>query len=267
MLNQKIIKICEQKLIYLNYSKNTIKVYLYYIEKFIINFPEQQIIHLNSSDFQQYLYEFKFTSNSQQNQIINAIKFLYEHGLNKKYSKVKFNRPRKEEKLPNIIPEDYLKNKLNNISNLKHKAIIQLTYSVALRLGDIQKIEISDIRSDDMKIRIREGKGKKDAYLPLTQKTLDVLREYYKKYKPTKLLFEGQNGKSKYSSTSLNNFVKKHFGNEYHFHNIRHSTATHLLDKDVDISFIKELLRHKDIKTTMIYLRITTKSLSKLPLY
>ena len=266
MLNQKIIKICEQKLIYLNYSKNTTKVYLNYIKKFLSKFSEQQVIHLNSSDFQAYLDNFKFTSISQQNQIINAVKFLYDYGLNKKYNKVNFIRPRKELILPNVISEEHIKNSIDKIQNIKHKAILSLAYSVALRRSDVLNLKISDIDSQNMQIKINQGKSNKDAYLPLSQTCLDVLRVYYKQYKPKNYLFEGQT-REQYSGESLNKIAKKYFGDQYHFHNIRHSTATHLLNKGVDISFIQKLLRHSDIKTTMIYLKITTRDLNNLPIY
>lgn len=81
MLNNKIIKICEQKFIYFNYSKNTSDCYISYIKQFIYYIGDRQIIHCNSNDFQNYLYNYNFTSISQQNQVINAIKFLYD--LNK----------------------------------------------------------------------------------------------------------------------------------------------------------------------------------------
>jgi integrase/recombinase XerD len=175
-------------------------------------------------------------------------------------------RPKKKESLPNIIPEQFIKEKLYSISNLKHKTILSLTYSIGLRRGDIQNLKIDCIDSKSMQIKIVEGKGNKDAYLPLTEKLLKLLRKYYKEYKPKEFLFEGQKN-NVYSGTSLNNITKKYFGKQYHFHNIRHSTATHLLNKGIDISFIQKLLRHKDIKTTLIYLRISTMDLQNLPLY
>ena len=127
MLNQKIIKICEQKFIYLNYSNRTKKIYIHYIEEFLKKIGDKQVIHLNSKDFQCYLDSYNFTSVSQQNQVINAIRFLYKYGLNKKYDKVSFKRPKKEKKLPKVIDGDFIKLKLSQIENLKHKTILSLT--------------------------------------------------------------------------------------------------------------------------------------------
>lgn len=93
MKNQKIIKICGERFIYLNYSPRTRNNYLSHIKHFLQSLGDRQIIHCNSSDFQSYLDNYSFTSISQQNQIINAIRFLYKEVLNKKYDKVSFKRP------------------------------------------------------------------------------------------------------------------------------------------------------------------------------
>jgi integrase/recombinase XerD len=103
MKNQKIIKICEQKFIYLNYSFKTKSNYISYISKFLDSLGNKQIIHLSSQDFQSYLDNYQFTSISQQNQVINSIRFLYKEVLGKKYDKVSFKRPRSEKKLPKVI--------------------------------------------------------------------------------------------------------------------------------------------------------------------
>ncbi len=111
MKNDKIYKICEQKLYYLNYSKRTISIYLHYIKEFLSSI-ELNIQRVNSGDFQNYLDGYKFTSVSQQNQIINSVRFLYKYGLNKKYDKVSFKRPKKEKKLPKVIDGDLPEKKL-----------------------------------------------------------------------------------------------------------------------------------------------------------
>ncbi len=102
MLNNKIIKIYNEKLIFLNYSNNTIKIYNHYLREFV-NKCDKQIIHLNSKDFQNYINNYKFKSISQQNQVISSIKFLYKNVLNKKYDKINFDRPKKESILVVVV--------------------------------------------------------------------------------------------------------------------------------------------------------------------
>lgn len=186
------LKICEQKLNYFNYSKNTIRCYLHYICEFLKS-QNKSAKHLSANDFQSYLDSYNFTSISQQNQIINAIRFLYKFGLGKKYDKVSFKRPKKEKKLPRVIDGDLIKKKLSEIGNLKHKTILTLTYSVGLRVSEIINLKIEDIDSNRMLIQIKNAKGRKDRIVPLSEYVLKLLRDYYKEYKPETYLFNGQN--------------------------------------------------------------------------
>lgn len=265
MLNEKIIKICKQKLIYLNYAKRTRDMYIHYIEKFLISLKDKQIIHVTSKEFQDYLDRYNFTSVSQQNQIINAIRFLYKYGLNKKYDKVSFKRPRKEKKLPQIIDKNHLLNKISEIKNVKHKTIISLAYSVGLRVSEIINLKIADIDSKRMIITIYQSKGNKDRIVPLSKNILELLRIYWKRYKPKEYLFNGQNS-LQYSSESCNSIVKKYLGEQYHFHLLRHSCFTSLLESGTDLRLIQKLAGHKSSKTTEIYTHVSTNVLSKINL-
>jgi site-specific recombinase XerD len=264
-MNTKIIKICEQKFIYLNYSDRTKDVYIHYIKQFINSIGDKQIIHCNSSDFQNYLDNYKFTSTSQQNQIINAIRFLYKYVLNKKYDKVSFQRPRKEKILPKIIDKEHILSCLTKIENIKHKTIISLAYSVGLRVSEVINLKIKDINSQRMVININQAKGKKDRIVPLTENMLKLLRIYYLQYKPNEYLFNGQFS-NKYSSMSCNQIVKKYLGEDYHFHLLRHSCFTNLTEQNVDIRIIQKLAGHNSSKTTEIYTHVSKKVLQKLPL-
>ena len=198
----KFLKIYTEKLKYFNYSEHTIREYSHYFEKFMIDvnkYPQ----HLTSQDFENYLLNYCFSSVSQQNQIINALKFGYDKVLNKKYKKIDFQRPRQEKRLPHVIEKEHLLSCLNNINNLKHKAIISLGFSVGLRVSEVCNLKIDDIDSKRMIININQAKGRKDRVVPLSQNILSLLREYYKQYRPNTYLFNGQNS-LKYSPTSCN---------------------------------------------------------------
>jgi site-specific recombinase XerD len=266
MLNESIYKICEQKLYYLNYSKRTIDIYLHYIKKFLDNIKEN-IQRVNSNDFQNYLNSYKFSSISQQNQIINAIRFLYKYGLEKKYDKVSFERPRKEKHLPQIIDRDQLLESISKIINLKHRAIISLAYSTGMRVSEIINLKIENIDSKRMLIHIIQAKGRKDRDVPLSPTILELLRDYFKEYHPKEYLFNGQFD-IKYSSESCNQIVKKYLGKDYHFHLLRHSCFTHLLESGVDCRIIQKIAGHSNIKTTEGYTHVSTNLLKnvKLPI-
>ena len=263
-MHDQILKICIQKLKYFNYSQRTIEIYIHYIEKFLIK-TNKYSQHLVSSDFKTYLNNYEFSSISQQNQIINAIKFLYEKVLNKKYEKVCFDRPRGEKRLPQVIDKEFLLNKIANIANLKHKAIISLTFGTGMRVSEICNLKIEDIDSKRMIINIRQAKGNKDRIVPLSQNNLELLRKYYLAYKPNQYLFNGQFD-VKYTPTSCNAIVKQYLGKEYHFHLLRHSYATTLLESGVDLRIIQNCLGHSSSKTTEIYTHVSINQLSKIPL-
>lgn len=265
MLNQKIIKICEQKFIYLNYSSRTKDIYMHYIMQFLNSIGDKQIIHLSSKEFQAYLDNYKFTSVSQQNQIINAIRFLYKFGLDKKYDKVSFTRPKKEKKLPRVIDGELIKNRLSKIDNIKHRAILTITYSVGLRVSEIINLKIEDIDSSRMLISIKNAKGKKDRVVPLSQHVLELLRDYYKKYKPSEYLFNGQDS-PQYSIGSCQKIYKKYIDNKSSIHTLRHSSFTNLLEGGVDLRLIQTIAGHASSKTTEIYTHVSNQMLSKVNL-
>jgi integrase/recombinase XerD len=253
------LKICEQKLNYLNYSDKTIDNYLGHIYKFLL-VQDKSAAHLNSKDFQSYLDNYKFTSVSQQNQVINAIRFLYKFGLDKKYDKVSFKRPKSEKKLPRVIDNKFIKERLSKINNLKHKAILTLTYSVGLRVSEIVNLKIEDIDSKRMLIHIKNAKGRKDRLVPLSPNVLNLLREYFKEERPKEYLFNGCN-ELKYSIGSCQKLYKKYIDGNTSIHALRHSCATGLLENGTDLKIIQKILGHSSVKTTEIYTHVSNKML------
>ncbi len=164
---------------------------------------------------------------------------------------------------------DEVKQFFQIITNLKYKAIFWLIYSAGLRSGEVVRLKVNHIDSKRNLLILYNAKGQKDRQSILSPKVLNILREYYKKYKPEKWLFySGKNKKTHLTADS----VRKQFGRYKQLskirqtskpHHLRHSFATHLLEKGVDIRFIQELLGHKNIKTTQIYTHVSKKSLSK----
>jgi site-specific recombinase XerD len=257
-------EIAERKLKYLNYSDRSIKVYLFYINQFLSNVNIEPS-KLNSNNFQSYLDNYKFTSISQQNQVINAIRFLYKEVLGKKYDKVSFKRPRSEKKLPKVIDQETIKSKLIQIQNLKHRTILSLTYSVGLRVSEIVNLKIEDIDSKRMIIHIKNAKGRKDRVVPLSQNILGLLRDYYKMYKPKEFIFNGQNT-PQYSIASCQAIYKKYIDPNSSIHTLRHSSFTGLLENGVDLRIIQKIAGHSSSKTTEIYTHVSNQILSKVNL-
>lgn len=173
----------------------------------------------------------------------------------------KIERPKKIKALPKVIDSEHLKNIILNIENKKHKAIIALGYSCALRVSEVVNLKRKDIDIKRMLIHIRNSKGRKDRFVKLSPELLNIIIDYGKEYRPKEYLFNGQFS-LRYSITSCNKIVKKYIGDDYHFHNLRHSGATTLLENGTDISIIQKILGHNQIKTTMLYTHISKAHLS-----
>jgi site-specific recombinase XerD len=207
-------------------------------------------------------------STSYQNQAINAIKFYFEKVLGGKRATYSIDRPKKEKALPVVLSEEEIVRIFKNIENCKHKAILMVIYSAGLRISECVNLKIKDIDSNRMQLRIEQSKGKKDRYTLLSSKTLNFLRDYFKVYRPSVYLFEGQFG-NQYSTRSIQTIfqetVKKAgITKRVTVHSLRHSFATHLLENGTNLRYIQSLLGHSSSKTTEIYTHITTKGFDQL---
>lgn len=259
------------KLKELRYSDRTLKSYKGLFEEFINFYHRYELEMIDESmiiAFMRYLVIERRISTSYQNMAINAIKFYYERVLGGQRKVYLIDRPRVEKKLPTVLSEQEVGEILKATENLKHKAILMVAYSAGLRLSEIINMRIKDIDSSRMQIRIEQAKGKKDRYSLLSVKLLEVLREYFKQYKPKEYLFEGGAG-SMYSARSIQSImqdstqkagIKKKVG----VHTLRHSFATHLLENGTDLRYIQNLLGHESSKTTEVYTHITTKGFDQI---
>ncbi|MDY6933432.1 MAG: site-specific tyrosine recombinase/integron integrase [Spirochaetota bacterium] len=253
------------------YSRNTIKSYISHFNQFLNfynNYDPKDITDEQIREYLLYIINNKDISSSYQNQVINSIKFYYEKVLGRPTSKYYFQRPKKEKKLPIVLSEEEVGSILKQISNLKHKCIIYLIYSAGLRLSEVVDLKITDIDSKRNIIIIRDAKGKKDRISLLSEKVVVLLRRYYKDYRPKEWLFEGQNG-DKYSVKSVqtifkNALLQTDIKKKATIHTLRHSFATHLLERGTDLRYIQEILGHKSSRTTEIYTHITKKGLDKI---
>ena len=259
------------KLLELRYSQNTLDVYTDMFEEFINHYEETAIDDITEPmimDFLQYLVNERHVSTSYQNQSINAIKFYYERVQGGKRKVYMIDRPREEQFLPEVLSTEEITAILNATENLKHKAILMTIYSAGLRIGEAINLKIKDIDSQRMQIRVEQGKGKKDRYTLLGNKTLEILRKYVAEYKPKEWLFEGAKGEQ-YSTRSIGHILKDavektNIKKRITVHTLRHSFATHLLEAGTDLRYIQNLLGHANSKTTEIYTHITTKGFDQI---
>lgn len=270
-INAHVLPATKQALVLKAYSQSTIKTYLNEISQFL-----QTIKHNAADEFSverikkylQYCYEKLNLSENTMHSRMNALKFYYEQVLQKEKFFWEIPRPKKPLQLPKLLNEEELRKLFNALTNKKHKAMLFTAYSAGLRVSEIVNLKICHIDSKRMQMFIERAKGKKDRYVNLSPVLLDILRNYIKDYKPRakEYLFESEQTFSPYPART----VQQVFNNAKHkagikkdvgIHSLRHSFATHLLDKGTDIRYIKDLLGHFDIKTTERYLHVSNHKL------
>ena len=199
---------------------------------------------------------------------INALKFYFEQVLHREKFFFEIPRPKRPLQLPKVLNEAELAKMFNALANKKHKAILFTAYSAGLRVSEVVNLRLADIDSKRMQIHIRHAKGKKDRYVNLSPVLLDILRQYLRIFKPgpKEYLFESSQTGQAYPERTLQQIFStaKHragIRKEVGIHSLRHSFATHLLDKGTDIKYIKEILGHFNIKTTERYLHVSKRQL------
>ena len=252
------------------YSEKTIVTYVKAIKIFFQFFESKLPEQITISDFHCFnnghIIKYGYSA-SYQNQVINAIKLFYLKIEQRELNIELIERPRKYRPLPKVIPKEVIQKMLTSIPNLKHKTALALIYSCGLRRGELLNLKLSHLDSKRRTLSVINGKGQKDRVLPVSEKMMLIIIKYYKMYKPTIYLIEGQVKGQKYSETSLENIFHKYLGmiykdHKFTLHCLRHSYTTHLLESGVNLRYIQELLGHKSSKTTEIYTHVSTHSLS-----
>jgi len=253
------------------YSPRTIQTYEHALRQFLqwIAKPTDAITNADLERFNHdYIlansYSFAF-----QNQVINAVKLYFKTFYGSQFNVEMVERPRREHKLPNVLSKEEVKRILEAHTNLKHRTMLSLVYACGLRRSELLNLKPMHVDSKRGIVTILNAKGNKDRIVPISEKMLALLREYYKAYRPQVWLFEGQNLGEQYSEKSLQSVLKQaltkaKLSKPVTLHWLRHSYATHLLESGTDLRFIQELLGHKSSKTTEIYTHVSTQSLKKI---
>lgn len=266
---QATLKQYTDALIRMRYSWNTIRGYTGTFAAYLKSLDGTPPEMANSRMANDYLASLsaRKVSEALVHTAVNSIKFYYTKVLFLPDFKIEeIQRPRKSHRLPVFLSIQEVDRLLRASDNLKHTAILYALYSGGLRLSELLGLQLKDIHWDRNQIMIRGGKGKKDRSVMLSQTLKDVLRHYFDQYQPRVWLFEGQGGNTPYTAKSVQQIVKRNASKagiqkRVTPHVLRHCFATHLLDNGTDVRFIQELLGHKDIKTTLIYTHVTTRTL------
>jgi integrase/recombinase XerD len=199
-----------------------------------------------------------------------GIKFFYEKTLGRKWVVFELIRPKKRLKLPVVLALEEVRRLLTLVRNPVARMALRMIYSCGLRLSEGIHLQVEDIDSQRMLVRVRNGKGGKDRDVPLPEKILEHLRAYWAAFRPPRpWLFPAKNKKGPLSDTSLQKTFKaavreSGIGKDVSIHSLRHSYATSLLENGVDLRVIQQILGHKSPNTTSIYTHLTKKTVDRL---
>lgn len=268
-MNQDIPKYLERfniQMGVMNLAERTVKVYSSIAKQFLYELGKSPY---DITREEMEVFVFRRNASRTKEQALTVLKHLYRNIF---YQPEKVNHiplPKREEYLPDILTPQEVYAICNHPFNIKHRAILTLIYSCALRIGESVVIKFRDIDSKKRSLRIRQGKGRKDRIIPIPQDTINLLREYCREWLPHKrgeYLFEGQVKGTAYSTRSVQ--IKFHeavkelkIQKDVTVHSLRHSMATHWLDNGVDIRKIQVALGHKRVTTTEIYTHVSIQSM------
>jgi integrase/recombinase XerD len=252
------------------YSKRTIESYVYSVSK-LAQYFNKSPQYITNEQLRNYLlyHKEKYASNTT-TMALCAIKHLFEKTLKRSMPVLNLTRQRKKNKLPSVLSKEEVRTLLTSTRQLRYRALFTIIYCCGLRIEEALSLKVDHIDSKRMTLKIENGKGGIDRYLPLPREGLEILRRHYRTHRNPVFIFpkcgQGQKGE-RYAKTHLRketvwDVFKKvvtacSFNKQVHPHTLRHCYATHLLEDGVDIRIISEYLGHKSLETTLIYTHLT----------
>jgi integrase/recombinase XerD len=263
-----LIEIISRNMKIRNYSQQTIKAYSS-VARNVFNFFEKPLREINQQEIKDFLY--KKTEEGCSSQTIslysNALNFIFlEIYKIKDFDKLK--HPKKSKKLPVILSRNEIELILNHIKNKKHCLMMSLAYATGMRVSEVVSLKVNDIDFDRECIHIKNAKGKKDRITILPKKLVNVLLENISLKQGNDYFFESERGGKLTTSTPQKVFAKAlkqvNIKKDAHFHSLRHSFATHLLEQGTDVRHVQKLLGHSNIRTTQLYTQVSNESIKNI---
>ena len=250
-----------------NFSKATQKDYLKrldHLEQYT-NKPLEKIPLREIRDYLLHLHEQRGLTPGSVNTYARAYRFLYRQILKRTWSDDAIPTAKEPKPLPVALAPCEVARFLDTARSVKYKTMFQLMYSSGLRVSEAVSLVVTDIDSKRMCVRIEQGKGRKDRYVPLSDTLLKVLRHYWSSQRrhSRTWLFPGQKPELPYNRRSLHKVIGaartgSGIQKPVTAHILRHSFATRLLESGVDIRTIQILLGHRSLRTTSIYLHVAS---------
>ena len=254
-----------------NYSPNTIRPYLYAVEDFSRYFGKSPD-KLSQEQLRQYQLHLVQDSKLTVETIVGriaALRFFFVKVLRQPYREIDLVYPKRTQRLPIILSEEEVARLIDSASSSYHRVILMTLYGTGLRREELCRLKVTDVDSQRMVVHVRQGKGNRDRDLPLSPKLLEVLRDYWRWRKPKTYLFPSllrTRPEKPITSKTVWYAVQQAarragIKKKVHPHLLRHSWATHLLERGADLREIQVLLGHNDLETTALYLHLSQRHL------
>lgn len=241
-----------------------IKAYFEFLTNVIHKSPED-VSWDEMRQFIQWVQSTRSLSDRTINAVISQLRFFTMYVLHKPWDNTQLPMRRFDTYLPYVPTTQEVQLFINTLPTLKQKTMVALMYSAGLRVGEVCSLKYSDIKRSSMRIHVAQAKNRSDRYAILSQKSLDMLTEYWYAYgKPTKWLFPSKQDTSRPCKTAiLANQVLQHrkkldLNPKLNCHSFRHAFGTHLYEAGTDLLTIKELLGHKSLNSTVIYVHLSS---------
>jgi integrase/recombinase XerD len=267
--NIEILSKFRQELLVSGYSPRTMKMYLFYTKDFLEK-TGKPIESIAREDVVAYLAKQKEEaglSNTSLSLIHSALRFFFHDFLHKKIIE-DIKLPRKEKKLPTVLTKQEIKKLIKAAKRGRNRLLIEFLYSSGVRVSEAVKMKVDDLDLNEGIARVKGGKGKKDRVIILSKKWISSIKKYLNRKKiKSEFVFSKKNGKP-LSTDTVQRIIRKaaeKAGINKHVtpHTLRHSFATHLLEKGENIRKIQELLGHSNLSTTQIYTKVSVEELKK----
>lgn len=255
-----------------NYSERTVTSYLAaitHLSKFYKMSPDR-ISREQVKSYAYHLIHSKHASTSSINQLISAWKIFQVDVLENQWEAFRLKRPKKEKRIPVVLSQKEALALVDAPTNMKHRMILKIAYATGLRRAELLALKLTHIDSSRSVVRVINGKGKKSREVPARSTLIGELRRYYKYYRPKTYLFEGTRPGVPYSAASFQKIVKSaatkaEIKKNISPHVLRHSFATHMLEKGINLKHLQIILGHSAMKTTSIYLHLAELNPKDLP--
>jgi site-specific recombinase XerD len=262
----------KKRLIVANRSNQTVKNYLRSVD-FLMDFHKKIPLEIEIDEIIDFLHHLRIDNELNWRTVkiyVAGIRWYYQHLLNDEDTAMQISYPKEQKTLPQVISREELSRLFDACLNPKHRVIFRLMYSSGLRRSELLKLVPDDIDTKDGKrrIRIQQGKGKKDRYTVLSEKVLVELREYFMSYHPKNYLFNGRFKGQILSAEglrhALNTAVKRAgITKNVNMHILRHCFASHAIEEGMNIKTLQYLMGHSSVLTTMVYLHVSETPLDR----